>query len=49
MCLEKEIIRPAVERDHRVPLFMGGADDESNEAGLCAECHLAKTIAERAK
>lgn len=33
----------AVELDHIVPLFKGGADDDSNLQGLCSPCHAAKT------
>lgn len=32
--------------DHIVPLFEGGADDESNYQTLCVECHKAKTAGE---
>ncbi len=33
------IRKPAVIRDHKVPLAAGGTDDESNEQGLCQSCH----------
>lgn len=33
----------AAELDHIVPLFKGGADDETNLQGLCVECHYDKT------
>src|SRR5687768_1484020 len=33
----------AVEVDHIEPLFMGGADNQSNFQSLCAACHLKKT------
>jgi len=36
----------AVELDHRVPLFKGGADDDDNRQGLCVECHAMKTAAD---
>lgn len=35
------------EVDHRVPLFKGGTDHDSNLAGVCRACHLVKTIEER--
>jgi 5-methylcytosine-specific restriction protein A len=34
--------------DHKVPLWAGGSDDESNKWLLCTPCHDAKT-AEEAK
>lgn len=33
--------------DHKVPLALGGAQDESNMQTLCVECHGKKTIADR--
>ena len=33
----------ATEVDHIVPLFKGGADDDSNRQSACAPCHEAKT------
>lgn len=33
-------------RDHIIPLAEGGADDETNEQPLCAECSDIKTRAE---
>ena len=33
-------------RDHIIPLAEGGADDQSNEQGLCHDCHEEKTLAE---
>ena len=38
---------PAQELDHVVRLADGGADDPSNLQPLCAECHRAKSAAER--
>jgi len=38
----------AEELDHVVPLFKGGADDETNLQGLCKECHHRKTLADLA-
>lgn len=39
--------RPSTKADHVIPAAEGGSDDESNGQGLCAECHEAKTKAER--
>ena len=30
-------------RDHRIPLALGGKDDETNEQALCVKCHNYKT------
>lgn len=46
MCLIQNRVRLATQRDHIVPLTEGGADDESNTQGLCAECHDQKSQAE---
>lgn len=37
------------EVDHKVPLWAGGSDDESNKWLLCTPCHEAKTAAEAAQ
>ena len=42
-CKEKGKTRPAVEVDHIIPLFKGGADDWCNLQGLCLTCHQQKT------
>jgi 5-methylcytosine-specific restriction protein A len=42
-------IRPATQRDHITPLEEGGLDDESNEQGLCDECHSLKTQREASR
>lgn len=34
--------------DHRIPLFMGGADDDSNLRFLCADCDKPKTAKDAA-
>jgi len=36
----------ATQRDHIKPLAEGGADDETNEQGLCDDCHEEKSLAE---
>lgn len=45
-CKPRGIYRPTDEIDHVVPLDRGGADEEHNLTGLCAECHEAKTAEE---
>lgn len=37
----------ATQRDHIKPLAEGGADDASNEQGLCEACHEEKSLGER--
>lgn len=46
-CQEQGVVRPVAEWDHRIPLELGGADDESNIDGLCKEHHDMKTAEER--
>jgi 5-methylcytosine-specific restriction protein A len=49
MCAECErngLVRLAVIRDHIVPLFEGGADDEANVQPLCQACSDRKTFQE---
>lgn len=46
-CRRLGFVRLATQRDHVVPLEEGGADDETNEQGLCDEHHDAKSLAER--
>lgn len=36
----------ATQRDHIVPLAEGGADDHTNEQGLCDDCHREKSLSE---
>lgn len=36
-------ITAATELDHILPLYKGGADDETNLQGLCEQCHKDKT------
>lgn len=45
-CDERGRVTAAAEVDHRVPLWKGGADDESNFSSLCRPCHAEKTAAE---
>lgn len=45
-CAECGTYRKSLHRDHRVPLWNGGADDESNISWICANCHEDKTSAE---
>lgn len=47
LCLEHGRTTAATQRDHIIPLEEGGPDDESNEQGLCDECHEGKSLAER--
>jgi 5-methylcytosine-specific restriction protein A len=46
ICVREGRTTVAVEVDHIVPLHKGGADDESNLAGICKSCHAAKTAAD---
>lgn len=49
MCEECERhgrVKLATQRDHKVPLAEGGADDETNEQALCDDCHEAKSLQE---
>jgi hypothetical protein len=43
----KELLDETYEVDHRVGLFAGGSNDESNLVALCPHCHRKKTVAER--
>lgn len=45
-CKSLGLVVLATQRDHIKPLAEGGADDESNEQGLCFDCHEAKSLAE---
>lgn len=50
LCVECEKagrVTLATQRDHIVPMFEGGRDDDSNTQGLCVPCHEAKSLAER--
>ena len=46
ICRAAGVVTPATVRDHVVPLFEGGRDDESNVQALCQSCSDAKTQAE---
>ena len=49
LCVECEKVgrySVATERDHIIPLKEGGADNEMNTQGLCADCHELKRQAE---
>jgi 5-methylcytosine-specific restriction protein A len=45
-CKAEHRVTVAMEVDHVVPLWQGGADDESNFASRCVEHHAAKTASE---
>ncbi|WP_428718568.1 HNH endonuclease [Undibacterium curvum] len=45
-CKRAGRVTPATQRDHIIPLCEGGADDETNEQGLCDPCHETKSLAE---
>lgn len=45
-CERQGLTRLATQRDHIVPLAEGGADDETNEQGLCDDCHEVKSRGE---
>lgn len=45
-CTKEDRTTAAQEVDHIVPLWKGGADDETNYASLCVEHHKAKTARE---
>lgn len=48
-CEARGLVTPATVCDHVVPLWKGGADDESNLQPLCDACHDAKTSLEAAE
>lgn len=45
-CLAKGITALGAAVDHKVPLWAGGSDDDSNKWLLCTPCHDAKTAEE---
>jgi len=40
------VSRDQIDVDHRVPLALGGSDDETNWVALCRPCHKQKTRAD---
>lgn len=48
-CERQGRVTLATQRDHIKSLAEGGADDDSNVQGLCADCHDAKSKAEAAR
>lgn len=46
-CKASGRVTAATERDHIVPLFKGGSDDESNIQPLCTPCHEAKSLQDK--
>jgi len=46
-CQAKGRVTAAEEVDHVVPLFRGGADDQTNYQSLCVECHKVKTAEDK--
>jgi 5-methylcytosine-specific restriction enzyme A len=49
LCAARGDVVLATERDHIVPLEEGGKDEDANVQPLCADCHDAKSKAERAR
>jgi 5-methylcytosine-specific restriction protein A len=45
-CLKHDRTSATTQVDHRIPLHLGGTEDERNLQGLCDECHEVKTTAE---
>jgi len=45
-CRELGLVVLATQRDHVTPLEEGGADDATNEQGLCDDCHREKSLGE---
>ena len=43
----KETLDETYEVDHKLALFKGGTNDESNLVALCPHCHRKKTVIER--
>lgn len=48
-CAEHDVVTPATQRDHIIPLAEGGEDSEENTQGLCDECHDVKSKRESAR
>ncbi|MEH6436687.1 HNH endonuclease [Massilia sp. DD77] len=49
LCLLKDRVTTATQRDHKIPLEEGGPDDSTNEQAVCDECHAEKSQAEAAR
>lgn len=45
-CITCGIFREVLHRDHVVPKWCGGLDEESNVQYICANCHQDKTLSE---
>ena len=45
-CIKCGVFREALHRDHIIPKWNGGLDEETNVQYLCANCHEDKTILE---
>lgn len=45
-CMRHDVVSPASEVDHIVPVSEGGKDVESNLEAICKSCHKAKTQTE---
>jgi 5-methylcytosine-specific restriction protein A len=45
-CIKNNLLTPADEVDHIIPISQGGSDDDSNLAAINHECHKRKTAAE---
>jgi 5-methylcytosine-specific restriction protein A len=46
-CQAKGRVVAAIELDHIIPLWKGGADSAENRQGLCGDCHALKTSSEQ--
>lgn len=46
VCKEAGRLSVAAQVDHKVPLFMGGSNDDSNLQAICDPCHTAKSAQE---
>lgn len=48
-CVREDRVTAGTTREHIVPLWKGGADDDSNLQTLCESCHAVKTASEAAE
>jgi 5-methylcytosine-specific restriction protein A len=46
VCRRRLLTLREMVRDHTIPLFEGGRDDETNEQALCVSCSKTKTESE---